>query len=120
MRRRSALLLLLFSFLFLLLAAGIAWLLLRQPAPSLEQRTLADGSPLQRVAPGGPVRQRVLLLLSAEARPQPARLLELASAHATELAILTLDEETDCHRPLQQLDDALAQLDGPPDLVAGD
>lgn len=120
MRRRSTLLLLLFSFLFLLLAAGIAWLLLRQPAPSLEQRTLADGSPLQLVAPGGPVRQRVLLLLSAEARPQPARLLELASAHATELAILILDEETDCRRPLQQLDAALAQLDGPPDLVAGD
>lgn len=113
MRRRPALLLL-----FLLLATGGAWLLLRQPAPYIEQRRLVDGSPLQLVDPGGQARQRVLLLLSAEARPQPARLLELAGAHAARLAVLALDE-TDCQRQLKQLDAALAQLDGPADLVAG-
>ncbi|WKN23809.1 virulence factor family protein [Azotobacter vinelandii] len=117
MRRRSALLLLLAA--LPPIAAGVAWLLLRQPAPSQEQRSLADGSPLQLVEPGGPVRQRVILLLSAEARPRPERLLEMAGAHAARLAVLDQDG-ADCRRQLRRLDEALAQLGGPADLVAGD
>jgi len=118
MRRRPALLLL-SSCLLLGLAAGLAWRL-HQPSSTLEQRPLGDGSVVQLATPDGAVRQRVLLLLSAEAQPQPARLRELASSHAAQLAILTLDEKADCPRLQRQLVAALARLDGPPDLVAGD
>lgn len=107
--------------LLLALLAGISafWLWTR-PAPDahLEHLTLADGSSLVRAAPGVHAKVHVAIAVPQDQALSDKQLLDLSQAGEAQLVQVILPP-SDCAKQQQALDQAMADLAMPPNLVAG-
>lgn len=100
---------------------GIALLLWsRTPGqPEVEQRSLADGSPLTLVTPSGTPLHHVLVAVPDEQSLSEAQLLALSQDGQARVLQFFLVADGNCEVQQKRLQAALAELGATPDLVAG-
>lgn len=87
-------------------------------APQLSTLTLDGINNVSRVTPGGSINARVLLAMPAEQLLSAEQLLALSNSNAVQVLQYQV-QTSDCAQQQQHLQAALAQLSGPPNIVAG-
>lgn len=90
----------------------------KHSAPQLSTLTLDGINNVSRVTPGGSINTRVLLAMPAEQLLSTAQLLALSNSNAAQVLQYQV-QASDCAQQQQHLQTALAQLSGPPNIVAG-
>lgn len=101
-------------------AAGVAFWLWTRPAPEAhaEHLTSAGGAAIVRVTPGVKAKTRVAIGVPKDQALTEKQLLDLSSAGEAQLVQVLLPAE-DCAAQGKALQEAIAQLGGAPNLVAG-
>ncbi|MBD1552870.1 virulence factor family protein [Pseudomonas typographi] len=99
-------------------AAGYGWWNRPIPAPTLQQRTLSDGSAATEVVPGQSARNQVLLAVPAEEALSDKQLSDLSRQAAAKIVQVILPK-TDCNLQQAAFQAGLQQLGTPPNVVGG-